>query len=509
MRWFIFVLISSVLLLLAACTNTSAPEPAHSDFSEVATVAVRATAQPPTTPTPQPTLTHTFDPTALTTTPWPPDPLPTRTPWSTAVPPTATHVPRPSPTTAAREIAVNPTGYDLLFLQANTLYRWPSQTNNIEPLLSEKVIGYVISQDGQRVVVVTQDDNALYSLVLLDLLAHEQRPLLAGVGGVLHYQISPDGRWLAYTLQGASPTGAVEPIPDHGPESGKVYLLSLDTPEAAPIEIGACLQHLYAIGVTCRKLLWSPDSQSLVWIDMQALWRVTLENKRADIIRPVTYFETEDGLWYIHSGNLAPWSPSGRYLEASVIVGPEGGEQVIIDLETAQIVSIPNPSGFDTAGPYLFWLADERLVLLRPAGNTANHQSALQLWQVDEATGVLKQITSTDVAVGTDHWPISPTQFPDGRIGFAGINLHDMYDWSLYLPDLTDPSSFKRVSLTPLQLPAFHPGWHFDTHWLPENTGYFWQDEFEENWYVFLLEDTAYNISATLGEGACCLTWLP
>jgi dipeptidyl aminopeptidase/acylaminoacyl peptidase len=204
-------------------------------------------------------------------------------------------------------------------------------------------------------------------------------------------EVSPDGRWAAWTWYRAGPTADVYAAPTDG-SSAPIRLT--DTPEDTTF------------------VAWAPDSRAiLVEHDHQGdervqLFRVDLE--RPGVLLPLT--EAAPG-YYIHGGQL---HPNGRWLFYSANVDQRGQETEAAwiyrhDLETGERHVLARPEkaswgapGLNNQGTHILYARQDR------------HPGGIQVWMVDvEGREDREVLNAGDTAKVFASW------LPDGHRALA------------------------------------------------------------------------------------------
>ena len=254
--------------------------------------------------------------------------------------------------------------------------------------------------------------------------AQERLPLTlenifrGGRGGASNPTISPDGKWV--TFNGRTPRG------------NGLHRLS-------PTGTGAPEFWAEAGGIE-----WAPDSQSIVFVRGDRLWRLGVNEKEPTAMTPAV------------KGARGPvFSPDGRSIAFSAIAGghqdvwivpASGGEPRQL---TTQAMSVDD-SRFDPA-----WSPDGRTIAF--VSNKADYW-ADDLWLVDVASGAARQLTKDLTNIGsTVQWS------PKGdRIAVFGTSKKDY--WYLDLADifLVD---VKSGSSTKVKMQQYVTAYGHRTYW--------------------------------------------
>ena len=472
-----------------------------------------------TPPTATPAVTTTASATAA----------PTLPPTTTATPLPPTSSPTPVPTATNEPLPLFPlalplpASQDFLFVQDGRFLHWQHQTQEVvQPVdlgADWQFARYVISENGRTVVMVSvQLLDGSSRLDLYDPATGETHLLRDALPANLsQLLLSPDGRWLALLPPaGVIATGdefAAE-VEGFGEGSSVVYLMDLASPDNTLQKVGSCLTHPQLTGIRCHGLTWSPDSANLYWFDQSGFWQSAVPAPPqllfANELEPenTAVYSTPDKAW-------SPWSPDGRYLEATVRYGPEGGNQVIYDLAERQILTIPQGGRMDSPRPYLYWLADGRLLIMRIAENSAGTQPTIEIYRIEAGQLVLE--TSQPIPGTAEDIPTYPLQVGD-ELHFLLINAYfEFEDWRVFKTSLTDLSQIELRFEPPAGTILFkawligEPAYYRGTiRWQPDGSGFAWTSEDRSSagyWSGETLE--TYLITAVPRTNPCCLHWLP
>jgi len=421
------------LLFLVACTN-----------AEMTTIAPI---------TPDPTLTPTSIVLPTTT------PTPTLTPGVTAsvvqltatpvhtASPTASITPLPTPTWTPNPPGVLtelPSGtHDLFVIVDGSLKVWRQATGDVETVLAaqpsgsvdseqsqgENITRFQIDAEGRSIVAArqTNDNPPTHTLIWLDLESGEHLDLAVAIPYLLDFEISPDGRKVAYTI------GDPESLGDIGnrqtsPFKGTIYVQDIMLTQ--PLQsIGVCtnvtLEGEEKGWPGCLALLWTPDSQRVIWADARGIWEywTTSIAETASLLQP-NFYHLEGG-FEVNVFQPIDWSPSGRYLRLDVWHW-EGGSETILDLHSGQLIEIPYTFAYE--GPVISsvsWMQDDRLFMVRTEGAYSNFVNYAEFWRILPEQSELNLEQSINIPTGPEAYVSEAAQLADGSFVFAVFSFEE------------------------------------------------------------------------------------
>jgi Tol biopolymer transport system component len=156
----------------------------------------------------------------------------------------------------------------------------------------EGLHGPVLSRDGKKIFYDLDDfENKTFRVISYDLETKQKKELIRGPSQIIHYDVSPDGKWLAYKER-ETDVACLRLIPAEGGE--KKTLLRLDKGEGI------------------NGIVWSPDGRTIYFSKWEkgsskseacSLWRIPAEGGK-----PEKFALTMDGL-----GRLS-FRPDGKKL---------------------------------------------------------------------------------------------------------------------------------------------------------------------------------------------------
>ena len=159
--------------------------------------------------------------------------------------------------------------------------------------------------------------------------------------------MSPDGKWIAYT--DPSRSGVIVILSSENREGGQIFTL--------------------CSGGGCNGKIWSPDSRFLLWSDETGIWLLDVvsgeqENIRSEIVK----VSDQSGKVFELPVGYTPiaWSPSGRYV--SVGIHPERSDIQwigILDTKTDRMVEVPGTHSYPEDNAVHTWNNDGTLTTMR------------------------------------------------------------------------------------------------------------------------------------------------
>ncbi|MFZ0546598.1 MAG: hypothetical protein WAM60_14220 [Candidatus Promineifilaceae bacterium] len=431
---FLFVLIV-VLLLTAGCSviqdslevpPTLAPPPTGTAVS--AASPTMETAEPGTTPAATitlpttPTAEETITPTVEVTLNAPP-------------------VVAPQVTIASSQPTLN---QDLLFIASGSLRLKSATTGGITTLLeaenTDGVTAFSVTADGERVVAarMVNAENRTFELIRVDV-QNVRTWKLADAPHLLHFAVSPDGRYALYVAGGRpfAPSEAVagieEAFPNSPVQAGTVYLADMETQQSR--EVGQCVDIPKGADwdasflVPCQGVYWTNDSQNMLWADVFGIWIRHLNASQPTL----TFANSEDvtdppGVYY----RPATFAKNGRHLLTQRIYF-EGFDYEVLDLVTHDIIDLPGSQfGIGTGYVNVDWMQDDRLLKLRQQDDSGKTAPALELWRIQDDNSIALEETNqlTDLP---PHQNIRFVEhFQNGRFGFL-LESDDPTESGLYI----------------------------------------------------------------------------
>ena len=341
--------------------------------------------------------TATFQPTAVIfpDTPTPPAVV------TQAPQPTATPLP---PTLIPSDVIVETENrpyisQDLLFIGDGDLMKWSRRDGHVATLLYKRTSGrqtllfgnvhrFAINAEGIVAVAARAipTDSMSSELWWVDTNSGQRRQLAATVPGLIDMSLSPDGRSLLYIASDA----------DNLFWSGTVYLLDL-VGDDEPTAVGPCADMATVIADltvrrACLGVLWTRDSQNMLWSDANGIWLRHVAATEATLILPATTMSEEAFLPLYH---LREWSLNGRYLMLSVTTQLQQTETAVLDLVTNELLTIPGTLVSEGTGYVeVDWMQDGRLFVIREQDEQEQVAPSLQLWRLNDGQLILEETTA-------------------------------------------------------------------------------------------------------------------
>jgi len=409
--------------------------------------------------------------------------------------------------------------HDLLFLDQGNLVRWNHTTGQLETL-SGNTTCYWASPDRRTVVLEIAKGGDLYEIALLDLASGAKTTLVETASRIIDLAISPDSQWVAYIQSETLPDEwhcrpdlvAFGIYPFSGPYPATIFSLHLGVSQGneseSPVEIGYCKEG-EALGF-CGRILWSPDSRSILWSDAEGVWSFELGASQAKLIIPQTLNQPD----YFDNRVYYPWrwSPMGRYVLTTFQIF-EGVTQVVLDTQTGKVAELPGTFTYGYPGSKPAWMADGRLFTIRPplpSEYTDFPPAAIEIWRVDpQQPGMLVLENSILLDIAWEQIPTGdPAQLADGRLAFAILSRESGDDPArgLYF---ADPTSLAPRKVNPLP-PSLSESFYFQSGivWSPDGQGVILQDWSEYPMLLYAPTDGSAVYDLSLVIQGCCFTWL-
>lgn len=269
------------------------------------------------------------------------------------------------------------------------------------------------------------DNPPTYILVWFDLESGEHLDLVMDIPYLLDFAIAPDGQQVAYIVGDPASLGHIGNS-YYTPFKGTIYLQDI-TLAYPPQPVGSCtnvtMEEEEKGWPGCFGLLWSPDSQQLVWADARGIWDYWPDLATTSLLQSNRYHI--DGEFDLNVFRLIDWSPSGRYLRLDV--GHfEGLSESILDLQSGQLIEIPYTFAYE--GPVITsvsWMQDDRLFMVRTTGGYGNFVNYAEFWRVQPEQGELVLEQSLHIPTGPDAYASEATQLADGSLAFAVFSFEE------------------------------------------------------------------------------------
>ncbi len=447
--------------------------------------------------------TATFQPTAVIfpDTPTPPVVV------TQAPQPTATPLP---PTLIPSDVIVETENrpyisQDLLFIGDGDLKKWSRRDGRVTTLLYKRTSGrqtllfgnvyrFAINAEGTVAVAARAipADSMSSELWWVDTNSGQRRQLVATVPGLIDMSLSPDGRSLLYIASDA----------DNLFWSGTVYQLDL-VGDDEPMAVGPCTDMATVIVEppvrrACLGVLWTRDSQNMLWSDANGIWLRHVAATEATLILPATAMSEEDFLPLYH---LREWSLNGRYLMLSVTTQLQQAETAVLDLATNKLLTIPETLVSEDKGYVeVDWMQDGRLFVIREQDEQGQVAPSMQLWRLNDGQLILEETTALTLPPHT--WLQDAVHFITGRYAFTLIGDDPLLS-GLYLMASSNEQP-QRVNGLP-----YIAG---ETTWLYDNAGAIMTMPGRDDSVVFLGVEPGrgivYEIRPFLGHHTSQFAWL-
>jgi hypothetical protein len=398
--------------------------------------------------------------------------------------------------------------HDLLFMTDSTLKVWRSETGQVD-MLAQSVLDYDVASDGEKVLILQSlgsTRNAL-ELVLINMDSGQEQLLVTVQGELVDFALSPDSRRVAYVIGEDDPQGSevrpAEPIYvlEAASDTAPVIVATCDT----AINIGDRRFHYY---LPCGPLVWTPDSQSILWGDGAGVWQTTPSNSPVILVHNELYEDDPPRLFR----PTIDWSPDGRY-QLLVASRAEGSNRHVYDTETQQLIEVPNSTSGLGDFTHWIWADDKRLFTVRgPEPSDGEIDAVAEKWQISAQTLALETsifLPGSGVAV-----PAAPAQFQNGQFGFV-LNGHELPAEAYGLYILGSFREKARLVNTFPQLPGISPPHGQNIVWAPDGSGAIVsQVDPGTGAALFILYASAddgklYELQPALGQHPHSFDWLP
>ena len=422
----------------------------------------------------------------------------------------ATAVIAPQVTIVSGEPSLN---RDLLFIAGRSLRLRSATTGGVTDLLEAEgttgVTAFSVTADGERLVAarLINAETRTFELIRVDIHSG-QTWKLADAPQLLHFAVSPDGRYALY-VAGGRPFPAGEQVaaleednPSVRPQAGTVYLADMESQQSRPV--GQCVDMPQGADwspeflIPCQGAGWTRDSQNMVWADVAGIW---LQHLNAS--QPTLYFPNSADLTNPPDAHYRPmgFAKNGRHLLVRRVVF-EGLSYQVLDLVTREIIDLPDSSfGVGTGYVNVDWMQDDRLLKLRRRDNSGQEAPALELWRIhDDNTARLEE--TTPLTSLPPHQNIRFVQhFENGRFGFV-LEANDPAQSGLYImtssteqPERTNGLPYNQVSAV----------------WQPDGSGAIIEQRDSVGNFLYTPVDNPvyYDLRSSFGPNAHAFFWRP
>lgn len=404
-----------------------------------------------------------------------------------------------------------PINHDLLVIVDGSLKRWNHETGTVEILLEGtdineaggqgRITRFQVDAEERSLVAARQigDNPPTYALIWFNLESETFVDLMTGLPYLLDFEVASDGQRVAYTVGDPASLGDIGNGYSY-PFKGNIYWQDLAHTQQSH-SVGECT-NVNPDGVEkswpgCLSLIWSLDSQQVVWADARGVWQYKLHKPEASLLQPSLYNldigYTDQGVNVFYP---LDWSPSGRYLRLEVN-HYEGMSKSILDLETNQLIEIPY--SFAHVGrpvvTSLTWTQDNHLFMVRTEGAYGEFVNYAELWRITPEQGELVLEQSILIPTGSQAYVSKATQLSNGAFTFAVFSFEEGDETAgLYWLD-PEQGVPQKVNPLPSQIP-----YAAAIFWTPNGDGAlvaWYQDDFV---YVKSGDATIYDMRPLLGD---------
>jgi hypothetical protein len=271
------------------------------------------------------------------------------------------------------------------------------------------------------------------------------------------------------------------------------------------INIGDRRFHYY---LPCDSLVWTPDSQSLLWGDGAGVWQMTSGNSPVLLV-PNELYENDPPRLFRPTMD---WSLDGRH-QLLVASRAEGSNRYIYDTKTQQLIEVSNSTSGLGDFSYWIWTHDNHLFTVRaPRLSIGEVDAVAEKWRVSGQSLVLE--SSTILPGGVAAAPAAPAQFQDGQFGFV-LNGHELPAVAHGLYTLLSFREQARLVNTLPQLPGIYPPHGQIVVWAPDGSGaIISQVDPGTGASLFVLyasveDGMSYELQPALGQHLHSFAWLP
>jgi hypothetical protein len=329
-----------------------------------------------------------------------PSPIPSKT-YSTPVKtlvlstsePTDIYSPSPTQTPNIEIPKLDEQGFitnDLLFLSNGSLMHWDAKLGLVKTVLkgqesdlpSEPIASQVVtsgsilkySADNRFKIIallrskgISANGVELFDIAVFDVESWDLTTLVDETPRIYQFSISPDGKWIAYTLH---------------ENVGHIYAIRTNG-VGELIEIGH-----YEVDDQWEysPLAWSPDSRSVVWSDASGVWVSSPAQPHPRQILSdnleVTDFHGDTSNIRVMYTSLV-WSPVGRFILSRIQPYQSTVQwQGIIDTRRGHISEVPGSYEYRDPGASANWIRDGFLLVVYGSNTGENQSSSMEILRV-------------------------------------------------------------------------------------------------------------------------------
>jgi hypothetical protein len=390
---------------------------------------------------------------------------------------------------------------DLLYITDQRLMRWDHMTGYTVALV-DNVVQFKASASGKRVALlrtrgIAANGVALYDLAIFDFYTMQVHTLIENIPRLEHLSISPDDRWIIYSS------------PDEG---NRLYALNVEAPEQQ-LALGEC--HIEA-GTRCTQVSWAPNSQTILWSDVQGLWLSGLDQTTPRLIQPdrvqITDPQAKSIEIEVRYQNMV-WSPDGRYVLTEVL--PQDSEiswYAIADTRRERLVQVHDSYKNQGSNAAMIWLQDGSLLMIH-AGDPSSQAPLVRQWQLVHTHNELL-ILNQEFVLSSEAFPAISQPGLGHSYGIYWLTQSSQEQCTLAInhPDTALASGVFSLDLVEGTLQKLFdlPPEVSGVLWSPDGSGALILGEDESNvLFVSRLGGVQQDLRSLLGQDAHDFTWLP
>lgn len=418
---------------------------------------------------------------------------------SPTVNPSETGLAPPTPTS----IKIPKYSSDLLYMSNNNLLLWDHVTNE-SSLVSNNVHDYSINSNGTLAAIlmsknIVANGVQLYDLGIVDIRLQQSIPILKSIPKIYNLSLSPDNKWIIYTSNYNG--GRITAIETSG--------------EQTTINLGFCHQLL---NTPCDNISWSADSEQVIWSDQRGVWINELFGENPRLITqnqaPIDGPGGETTQIEVNYTDFS-WSPSGRYVLASV--NPTTyltNWSVIIDSRRMKIIGIPQSLQISGHSSNTAWLQDGSILVgsgIEQAGEES-YPVTIQIFEIVPTQENLLQLINT-FGISDDQLPAPVTNADDIQYMVDWIYQYNenKINFGVYIPEgrttitlyslIRDKYFFDLIRYTPTTTSQIL--------WAPDESGKIIIDSDGSIYFASMDGESFFQLNQILGSDLNNFTWLP
>ncbi len=276
----------------------------------------------------------------------------------------------------------------LYFLREGAIWMWPAEGGALQPVVVPAesgqirsgfkrarldagakpgptgVLAYRLTPDGRYLAYAIDGQPDFNGIIVLDQQTGETFSIpathyaLRGAAVWLPgFDLTPDGHFLVYAGWGLLPSGEDEQtLTGSLARFSTIFAVDVRNPNLE-YELGYCAQRVgNGASLGCAGFILSPDGTHLAFSDGRGLWLTDIPEGNPRLLMAHRFPEEFCGVFQV-----LHWSPDGRYL--LIRVGCyEGAYLAVVDVATAEFRQVPDSFSYQDEHVEAVWARDPRLL---------------------------------------------------------------------------------------------------------------------------------------------------